>query len=126
MSKKRRARKQRRQRTEMAYYVRRLSHVDTTTFFNVDGCRIRFEKPHRASWLMNMFDPDQKARIVRQPVQPDDVRFIEAVAEWLPDGVTPEEYVAAIDRTVQGRDVSRRAARVFLKEQRRKHDQLEV
>ena len=126
MSKKRKKQKQRRQRPELAYYIWRRSRVDDTTFFSLDGRRIRFEKPHRASWFMNMFDADQKARIVRRPVRPDDVPFVEAVGEWLPDGVTPEEYTAAIDRTVQGRDVSRRAARAFIRWQQRKHNPLEV
>lgn len=106
----------------MAYYIRRRSHVDDTVFFSLDGCRIRFDLPHRASWFMNMFDADQKARIVKLAVQPDDVPFIEAVSEWLPENVTTKEYLAAIDKTVQGRDVSRRAARAFIKQMHQKYD----
>lgn len=133
MSRKRRRRKSatvNQKRPQLAYYIQRLSHVDDSQFFNDEGRRIKFASPSLASWFMNMFDPDQKAKIVKRPVEPGDVDFKDVAPEWLPDSVSADDYLAAM-KTISDAPASRRrgpsrhAVRVFLKQQRQKFEQFE-
>lgn len=110
---------------EMAYFIRRASHVDNTTWFNDEGRRIAFARVTHASWFMRMFDSDQKPQIVRGSLQEGDVAFVEVLPHWLPEDTTPEQYLAAIEQTMadvaSGREPSRQAVRTFLERQRIKH-----
>ncbi|MHA1573492.1 MAG: hypothetical protein ACTSX8_05820 [Alphaproteobacteria bacterium] len=107
-----------------AFFIFRKSEIDNTLFFNDGGRRIWFEKAVHARPLMVNFAPEQKARIVYGPVLDNDVAYRGFLTKVLPDEMTPDEYLAAIEKTAadakRGRDVSPRAARRFLKQQRRR------
>jgi len=107
-----------------AYFIRRKSHVDDTQFVNDNGCRIAFAKAMHASWFMRMFASDQKAKIVRGPLEGDDVHLVDVLPCWLPETVSPQEYLLAIEQTmtdiVSKREPSRCAAQSFLKRQKAK------
>jgi hypothetical protein len=107
-----------------AYLIRRESHVDDSRFFNDQGRRVYFDKPEHARWLMANFQDDQKAKLVYGPVLEGDITYRQLLDEvWLVGtGVTADEYLAAVEKTIddarQGRDVSRRKARAFLQQMR--------
>ena len=110
-----------------AYFIRRSSHVDDSTYFNHEGRRVYFEKAAWASWLMPNFALDQKAKVVRAPILETDMPYQDWLPEVLPENVTVDEYLAAIERTMRdqkaGRDVSKRKATAFLKGMRRQYAQ---
>ena len=103
---------------KLAYFIRRSSHVDDSTWFNDQGRRIFFEKAAWASWLLPNMDSDQKPKVVRAPILKTDISFQDWLPGVLPDTVTVGEYLAAIERTMRdqrtGRGPSRRASRAFL------------
>lgn len=107
------------------YFIRRSSHVDESRYFNDDGQRVWFEKAAWARWFMRMFDQDQKAVITHGPILAGDVPLQKFLVAVLPETVTPQEFIKAIEQTLAdikaGRDVSDRAAKAFLLEQYRKH-----
>lgn len=123
MGKKKSQRGQKGPKREKVYFIRRKSHVDDSEFFNYEGHRIAFARVTHASWLMRQFDADQKPTILSGQMQPDDIPFAEALSNWLPEGTTPQEYLAAIEQTTAdvaaGREPSQRAVRAFLKERKR-------
>jgi hypothetical protein len=136
--------KQKPQKRKQAYFIRRESHIDDSTFFSDQGRRVYFDKPEHARWLMANFKEGQQAKLVYGPVLEDDITYRELLETvWLigtgprspgsrgsrtrgfgprTKGVTADEYLAGVERTIddarKGRDVSRRKARAFLKQMR--------
>jgi hypothetical protein len=115
---------------QTAYFIKRRSHVDDSQFLNDEGRRVWFPEAVYASWFMRLFAADQGAKIVKLPVEPEDVPFGDVLPHWLPEGVKPEEYMAAIKRTTRdvkrGREPSRAAVRAFLRRQGGKYGGQEV
>lgn len=111
-----------------AYFIRRQSHVDDSTWFNHEGRRIRFDKAAWASWLMTNFTSDQKAKVVRAPVLETDMAYQDWLPIVMPENVTADEYLAAIEQTMRdqklGSAVTWRQARTFLKGMRQQYAQL--
>jgi hypothetical protein len=81
-----------------------------------------FEKAAWASWLLANFDSDQNAKVVLAPILETDMAYKDFLLSVLPDEVTPDEYLSAIEETMRDRkvggSVSNRAARAFLKRMR--------
>jgi len=114
-----------------AYFIRRESHIDESRFLNDEGRRVYFDKPEHARWLMANFKPDQNAKLVYGPVLAErphlregDITYRQLLEEvWLVDtGVTADEYLAAVEKTIddtrKGKDVSRRQARALFRRMR--------
>jgi len=107
-----------------AYFIRRESHIDESRFLNDEGRRVYFDKPEHARWLMANFKPDQNAKLVYGPVLEGDITYRQLLEEvWLVDtGVTADEYLAAVEKTIddtrKGKDVSRRQARALFRRMR--------
>lgn len=112
------------QKRKQAYFIRRDSHIDDSIFFSDQGRRAYFDKPEHARWLMANFAEDQEAKLVYGPVLEGDIAYRQLLEEiWLVGtGVTVDEYLAAVERTIddarKGKDISRRKARAFLKQMR--------
>lgn len=112
------------EKRKQAYFIRRESHIDESRFFNDEGRRVYFDKPEHARWLMANFKPDQNAKLVYGPVLEGDITYRQLLEEvWLVGtGVTADEYLAAVEKTIddtrKGKDVSRRQARAFFRRMR--------
>lgn len=103
------------------YYIRRKSELDDTLFFCADaGAPIWFKKVVWASALLSTFTPEQQAQVVLRAMGEGDVDYREWLRGVLPETVTVDEYLAAIEQTVAdrraGREPSRRAVRRFEKQ----------
>ena len=125
---KRKKGKKREKRT--AYFIRRKSRIpgDDSQYVHDEGRPIAFEKVTWASWFMRVFKEDQGARIVKRPATDADVDFREVLPLWLPETVDVEEYLRAIEQTtadiVHGRGPSQRAVKAFLRDRRRKFEEV--
>jgi len=102
---------------KVAYFIRRRSRVDDTTFFSDDGRRIFFKKATWAQWLMRQFKPDQEAKIIGGRVRGNDLDYRDFLPEILPETVTVDDYLAAVEQTMRdiknGKQPSRRKVRGF-------------
>jgi len=95
-----------------ALYIRRKSEVDDTEFFcDPDGCRVYFDKAVWIKALITSFSSEQHVTVVRIDKSPDDVSFQEWVVPLLPDGLTVNEYLAALKQIVKARRRRSRATR---------------
>jgi len=118
---KQRKTKAKEQRIRNAYFIIRRSEIDNTVFFNLEGRRVYFDKAAWADWLMrgqNMLG----ARLVEGAVAEGDAPFREWLEAVLPETVSPDEYLAAVEKTMRdtrrGRDVTQSQARAFLNKMR--------
>lgn len=106
-----------------AYFIHRQSHIDGSTWFNDQGRRVYFDKAVHARQMLPNMDADQKPKVLYGPIQDGDIpfrQFLEEVA--LADtGVTPEQYLAAVEEAARNAPVSQRAARSFLRRMKRMH-----
>lgn len=104
-------------------YIRRDSEIegDKTLFFcDTDGRVVYFDKTVWAQTLMTTFKPEQKAQIVLRAPGPDDLPFQDWLRGILPQTVTVEEYLAAIEQNARdrraGRQPSRRSVLQFMRD----------
>jgi hypothetical protein len=105
-----------------AYYIRRKSQRegDESLFFcDKDGSRIRFAKVSHCAFIASSFAPEQQARIVTLQAEDTDRDYADWLPEVLSPNVTPQEYLAAVEKTVQDRRAGREPSRRELNALRR-------
>ena len=97
-----------------AYYIRRKSQRegDESPFFcDKDGSRIRFAKVSHCAFILSSFKPEQKAQVVCLQVGEGDRLYADWLPEVLPAHLSPHEYLAAVEKTVQDRRAGREPSR---------------
>jgi hypothetical protein len=105
-----------------AYYIRRKSQRegDESLFFcDKVGHRIRFDKVSHCAFILSSFMPEQKAQVVCLQTGDEDRPYADWLPEVLPAHLSPSEYLAAVEKTVQDRRAGREPSRRELNALRR-------
>lgn len=88
------------EKTPQAFFIRRqsLAQGDDSKWFHDEGRRVYFEKAVWARHMMVQFTPEQQAQIVRGAILSDDVPYQVFLADVLPEGVSVDEYLRAVEQ----------------------------